>query len=1069
MGLLLFFTSLAMLGLAVFLWISSRYILKTPNSLLLFFMAAIAYVIPAIFFWMWTLATPSDASRFRLALRGLGLSAQNETQRFTIGGDPKKHDIWIPQLPRRHAVAQTRSRTRRKKVTSEATAIGVLKLTPGTATQAGTLTLIQPNMHSKRYWPPPALLLTKRGRNYDSPFAIDLQDGDKLVYDGTEWLITIKPNRLTLGFCPPFGSLKNKIVLNDPPTILPLRHWCVAYSFTARTHPLHYILNANTASPLGLIYRKKTSIGLFALSPKVELWRDNIRLKVPTKQSASLKNGSNLHVFMLPKAKHKYDSLQTEKDEARYWAGLHDVRSFTVKTGQTHTLLDYHTPKITSLSWDDLKLLAIQQNKPDTTNSNNITNTVADQDSRIRISLAMGDWYITDQSLQFSNISNKIGHETFAMLEFPEGWSVANNNFGPWHSQQAITIASSGGRTKALTNTPFWVGEQRLAAFQFDLLTPPGIDFIFLIILLAFFKTIAATKLRLSAAQLFIASMLELLVLFRFILAYRVWIMPPDSEEAMRWALIVWSLLPWAYLAASMPANYKPQDKRQSVTSWHLGHIINYGAIGIAGGLLFSGIWCWYIIPEEKALLRMVFAGIHGLIAGIFLLPWNLIVPEIRSRLQNSAQWLGTKWQTIRIQLSSIRQRIKMPQQVTSRWNSIKLQSINYWQAFRHRIDGPPLQALGKAGNWTYQRCVAGCTWVYNKFLGTEEQKEAGSWLKYWLLWSLAFFAGRGFLLAFGQREAISAGGRLALSIVHIPLALVLEGYYLAWLWHRFSTNRMHWYDVLSVFVMTIFVWLLPAVLASDNGLLLQILIFGIPLLVFLVIAWKETKEHAHGFRLGFSKKIYMFMGLGLVVLIVFGGMNLHHLIDDWRFDNNYLRLLRPIDSQQVSEIGGKSSEELTIMSKVLQTYTRDNFWGRGYTASELNNNMKTTSTSDHATAVWIASEWGRIGVIGLGLLYASAIYLGLLLAPWRRWYRNLGVPPSLYRDMWLTIAGLTILSIGFTSLYMTIANHDWLFFTGKNVYLFGLESGSDVLESLVLFSLFTSAATVASKLTFHN
>jgi hypothetical protein len=54
----------------------------------------------------------------------------------------------------------------------------------------------------------------------------------------------------------------------------------------------------------------------------------------------------------------------------------------------------------------------------------------------------------------------------------------------------------------------------------------------------------------------------------------------------------------------------------------------------------------------------------------------------------------------------------------------------------------------------------------------------------------------------------------------------------------------------------------------------------------------------------------------------------------------------------------------------------------------------------------------------------------------------------------WPLVSALALTVFACSSLYMVLANYGLVFFTGKNVYLLGLDSVSDALEGLVLLAL---------------
>jgi hypothetical protein len=58
---------------------------------------------------------------------------------------------------------------------------------------------------------------------------------------------------------------------------------------------------------------------------------------------------------------------------------------------------------------------------------------------------------------------------------------------------------------------------------------------------------------------------------------------------------------------------------------------------------------------------------------------------------------------------------------------------------------------------------------------------------------------------------------------------------------------------------------------------------------------------------------------------------------------------------------------------------------------------------------------------------------------------------------------GATV-TMALAGLYMVLANYGFVFFTGKNVYLLGLDSVGDLLESAALFTMAAAALTVCCR-----
>ena len=54
------------------------------------------------------------------------------------------------------------------------------------------------------------------------------------------------------------------------------------------------------------------------------------------------------------------------------------------------------------------------------------------------------------------------------------------------------------------------------------------------------------------------------------------------------------------------------------------------------------------------------------------------------------------------------------------------------------------------------------------------------------------------------------------------------------------------------------------------------------------------------------------------------------------------------------------------------------------------------------------------------------------------------------------------MLTFAMAGVYMLLANYGWVLFTGRNVYLFGLDSVSDALESMVLLATASTALAMS-------
>ncbi|HEX9736843.1 MAG TPA: hypothetical protein VGG06_33165, partial [Thermoanaerobaculia bacterium] len=156
--------------------------------------------------------------------------------------------------------------------------------------------------------------------------------------------------------------------------------------------------------------------------------------------------------------------------------------------------------------------------------------------------------------------------------------------------------------------------------------------------------------------------------------------------------------------------------------------------------------------------------------------------------------------------------------------------------------------------------------------------------------------------------------------------------------------------------------------------------------------------------------------------------------------------------------VARRTSEELAVMSAVMRRYTSGPFAGRGWFGSELSPHIRATALREHAPAVFVAAEWGLAGVLGLLLVYGVVGAAGRALPAWAGDERG---PPSSY---WGTASYLAALTVAIPSVYMLLANYRLTLFTGKNVYLLGLDSTADVLEVFLLTALFAFGASVVGE-----
>lgn len=334
-----------------------------------------------------------------------------------------------------------------------------------------------------------------------------------------------------------------------------------------------------------------------------------------------------------------------------------------------------------------------------------------------------------------------------------------------------------------------------------------------------------------------------------------------------------------------------------------------------------------------------------------------------------------------------------------------------------------------------------------------------------WLGLSLVPLAIRFLALLAGGRESLVVGGqRFALSLVHVPLAIVLEAGYLLWLWNRSrQRSRLGWGDLAPALAFLFATWLVPGLLAEDLGLaLLNVPVFLLALAVTAAAVRRGLRADgvlAHSrwpvrapLLLVAAYLAFAVLPVGARAVLSFLPVAQH---TELASEREFLRLLAVAYPERLGALGSRKSEDLAVMSAVMRSYTGGPFFGRGYLTSELSPHLAATTLREHATAVFLAAEWGLAGSLGAMALYAVACLCGLRVHPLR---------PAAWRSFagWSTGGAfgrlaslLAALTFGVASLYMIIANYQVTFFTGKNVYLLGLDSAADVLEAFLLAAVF--------------
>jgi cell division protein FtsW (lipid II flippase) len=235
------------------------------------------------------------------------------------------------------------------------------------------------------------------------------------------------------------------------------------------------------------------------------------------------------------------------------------------------------------------------------------------------------------------------------------------------------------------------------------------------------------------------------------------------------------------------------------------------------------------------------------------------------------------------------------------------------------------------------------------------------------------------------------------------------------------------------------FLWILPAALTSDVGLAL----LNIPVTLILLFAIDRRNRIVHAL-IGLTLLFVAGAPLARVFLPVVAS---EEMLLSLASDSNYARFLHFAAPEQLQQLATKRGESLAITSAILQRYISTGLFGVGYGHTDVSPHLGDTALRDFAPAVFIAAEWGLVGTLAMLLLYALIGYVAFRIMPLGA--TRIGTATrSSSAAMMAAIGGVTI---AVASVYMILANHELVLLTGKNAYLFGLDSAGDILETLGL------------------
>jgi hypothetical protein len=184
--------------------------------------------------------------------------------------------------------------------------------------------------------------------------------------------------------------------------------------------------------------------------------------------------------------------------------------------------------------------------------------------------------------------------------------------------------------------------------------------------------------------------------------------------------------------------------------------------------------------------------------------------------------------------------------------------------------------------------------------------------------------------------------------------------------------------------------------------------------------------------------------------------------------ERKLLRLLQYLDPARLPGIGTRDAEGVAQHLAVMDAYAQRGVFGEGFMAVPVVPAFRQTALNDNAAAVYVFGQFGLLGALAMILAYGTVLVP--VLPPSRAPIRAPAPAPADPLDRPVPVgpigaggaaaaaAGSAALVAALVfaggSLYILAANAQLLPFTGRNLYLLGLNGLSDVYEGGLLLAL---------------
>lgn len=365
--------------------------------------------------------------------------------------------------------------------------------------------------------------------------------------------------------------------------------------------------------------------------------------------------------------------------------------------------------------------------------------------------------------------------------------------------------------------------------------------------------------------------------------------------------------------------------------------------------------------------------------------------------------------------------------------------------------------------------------WTQGRRFDVDRQKAATYWdaRNRWTPWlvlvALVTVMGLRYLAGiFGIQEAIPLGGqRIATTILLVPFLYVLFAFLLC------SADRElqmleHGGRNPAIFagIGLASIFALGMVTASAKwfdgwGLML----FAIPVaLVLYAIVMMYGRIVLGGvkawrFSLQRYKLVAITFGTPIVVALAAAAYFGTLMTDPTRttFSSDELRLLTIVNPSASSMLGTIRGDRAGTQVGMMEYYSQSGLHGMGF----LSNTKPVPKNygpalNDNASSTLLMNQFGAFGALGVLIGY-----MGLLAVLWSPITDARGDPMARRFSVSDFLAALAVASLVFACLYIMAANIGVMPLTGRNIFMLGIDSGSDILEYLLLSALVIQKAFI--------